>query len=151
MRGTDPTGTRPASRSCSCAGEGRRLPFDGERPIGSSGTDAPRFLDPESLRETGRLPAPANGAPVEPLNESEWIDGEIRASLRTVDRIARIAPDTGEVTAFVDLEGLLDPASRLPDSDALNGLARDAEGRRLFVAGKKWPTLFEIETVEPAP
>ena len=51
----------------------------------------------------------------------------------------------------MDLEGLLDPADRLPDSEVLNGIARDADGRRLFVTGKKWPTLFEIETVEPAP
>ena len=133
------------------AGEGWGLTYDGERLIMSDGTDTLRFLDPESFRETGRLPVRADGAPVERLNELEWIEGEIWANLWTEDRIARIHPDTGEVTAFVDLEGLLDPAARLPDSDVLNGIAWDAEGRRLFVTGKKWPTLFEIETVEPAP
>ena len=55
------------------------------------------------------------------------------------------------MTAFVCPEGRLDPASRLPDGEVLNGIAEDAAGRRLFVTGRKWPTLFEIETVEPAP
>lgn len=133
------------------AGEGWGLTFDGERLIMSDGTDTLRFLDPETLRETGRLPVRADGAPLDRLNELEWIEGEIWANLWTEDRIARIHPDTGAVTAFVDLAGLLDPADRLPDSDVLNGIAWDPEGRRLFVTGKKWPTLFEIEIVEPAP
>ena len=133
------------------AGEGWGLTFDGERLIMSDGTDTLRFLDPETLRETGRLRVRADGAPLDRLNELEWIEGEIWANLWTEDRIARIHPDTGAVTAFVDLAGLLDPADRLPDSDVLNGIAWDPEGRRLFVTGKKWPTLFEIEIVEPAP
>lgn len=133
------------------AGEGWGLTFDGERLIMSDGTDTLRFLDPETLRETGRLRVRADGAPLDRLNELEWIEGEIWANLWTEDRIARIHPETGAVLAFVDLEGLLDPADRLPDSDVLNGIAWDPEGRRLFVTGKKWPTLFEIETVAPAP
>ena len=133
------------------AGEGWGLTYDGERLIMSDGTDTLRFLDPETLRETGRLRVHADGAPPGRLNELEWIEGEIWANLWTTDRIARIHPETGAVTAFVDLEGLLDPADRLPDSDVLNGIAWDPEGHRLFVTGKKWPTLFEIETVAPAP
>lgn len=133
------------------AGEGWGLTFDGERLIMSDGTDTLRFLDPDTFRESGRLRVRADGAPLDRLNELEWIEGEIWANLWTEDRIARIDPETGAVTAFVDLEGLLDPAARLPDSDVLNGIAWDDEGRRLFVTGKKWPTLFEIEIVEPAP
>lgn len=131
-------------------GEGWGLTFDGERLVMSDGSDSLRFLDPETLREVRRLPVLADGAPVRNLNELEWIEGEIWANLWTEDRIARIRPDTGEVTAFVDLSGILPPASRLPESDVLNGIAWDPEGRRIFVTGKKWPTLFEIELVEPA-
>lgn len=130
------------------AGEGWGLTFDGEHLVMSDGSDTLRFLDPDTLRETRRLPVRADGAPLDRLNELEWIEGEIWANLWTEDRLARIRPDTGEVTAFVDLEGLLPPASRRPDTDVLNGIAWDPAGRRLFVTGKKWPTLFEIEIVE---
>lgn len=130
------------------AGEGWGLTFDGERLVMSDGSDTLRFLDPDTLRETRRLRVRADGAPLDRLNELEWIKGEIWANIWTEDRLARIRPDTGEVTAFVDLEGLLPPASRRPDTDVLNGIAWDPSGRRLFVTGKKWPTLFEIEIVE---
>jgi len=31
--------------------------------------------------------------------------------------------------------------------DVLNGIAYDAESERLFVTGKLWPKLFEIELI----
>ena len=85
------------------------------------------------------------------LNELEWINGEIWANIWTEDRIARIRPDTGEVTAFVDLTGILPHAFRLqyPEIDVLNGIAWDPDGHRILVTGKKWPKLFEIKLVEP--
>lgn len=128
-------------------GEGWGLTFDGDRFIMSDGTDTLRFLDPGNLREIRRLQVTADGAPVRNLNELEWIAGEIWANLWTEDRIARIGPEDGVVRSFVDLSGLLDPARRLPDSDVLNGIAWDPDGDRIFVTGKKWPALFEIEVV----
>ena len=50
--------------------------------------------------------------------------------------------------AFLDLAGILPAASRHPGTDVLNGIAWDPDRRRIFVTGKKWPTLFEIELVE---
>ena len=92
----------------------------------------------------------ADGEPLPQLNELEWIDGEIWANIWTEDRLARIHPDTGEVAAFVDLAGILPRASRVryPELDVLNGIAWDPESGRVFVTGKKWPTLFEIELIE---
>jgi len=63
--------------------------------------------------------------------------------------IARISPGTGKVTGWVDLAGILNPADRTDSTDVLNGIAYDAEGDRLFVTGKHWPSLFEIELVNP--
>jgi glutaminyl-peptide cyclotransferase len=76
------------------------------------------------------------------LNELEFIDGEVYANVWQTDRIARIDPQTGRVTAWIDLAGL-----RLPQTDVLNGIAYDAEQDRLFVTGKLWPYLYEIELV----
>ena len=132
-------------------GEGWGLTFDGEHLVMSDGTDSLRFLDPNTLRQMRLLKVTAGGERLPQLNELEWIDGEIWANIWTQDRIARIHPDTGDVIAFVDLTGILPRAFRMqyPEMDVLNGIAWDPEGGRIFVTGKKWPKLFEIELVEP--
>ena len=63
------------------------------------------------------------------------------------DRIARISPLTGKVVGWVDLKGLLSPMYTLEPGAVLNGIAYDAEGKRLFVTGKLWPSLFELQLV----
>lgn len=133
------------------SGEGWGLTFDGEHLVMSDGTDELRFLDPNTLRQVRTLRVTADGEALPQLNELEWIEGEIWANIWTQDRIARIRPDTGEVTAFVDLTGILPRAFALqyPEMDVLNGIAWDPENGRIFVTGKKWPKLFEIELVEP--
>ncbi|MDE3260998.1 MAG: glutaminyl-peptide cyclotransferase [Acidobacteriota bacterium] len=133
------------------SGEGWGLTFDGEHLVMSNGTDELRFLDPDTLRQVRTLEVTADGEALPLLNELEWIEGEIWANIWTQDRIARIRPDTGEVTAFVDLTGILPGALRrqYPELDVLNGIAWDPENGRIFVTGKKWPKLFEIELVEP--
>jgi len=57
-----------------------------------------------------------------------------------------VAFSDGRVTGWIDLTGLLDPRDAR-DVDVLNGIAYDSERGRLFVTGKRWPTLFEIELV----
>ena len=86
---------------------------------------------------------------VDNLNELEMIDGELWANIWQTDRIARIDPVTGKVLGYVELNNLLPRDERAPGTDVLNGIAWDAEGRRLFVTGKYWPRLYEI-TVSPA-
>ena len=132
------------------SGEGWGLTFDGEHLVMSDGSDSLRFWDPNTLRQVRTLEVTADGEPLPQLNELEWIEGEIWANLWMQDRIARIRPDTGEVTAFVDLTGILPRSVRLqyPEIDVLNGIAWDRDGGRIFVTGKKWPTLFEIELIE---
>jgi glutamine cyclotransferase len=102
-----------------------------------------RYLDPTSLRETGRLAVRDSGRPVANLNELEYVRGEIFANVYQTDRICRIDPATGRVLGWIDLTGLLSPSER-QGTDVLNGIAYDARGDRLFVTGKLWPRLFEI-------
>ncbi len=96
-----------------------------------------------------RIRVTADGVPVTNLNELEWVDGEIYANVWLTDRIARIDPASGHVVGWIDLGGLFDN-SQLPNpgDDVLNGIAWDAKHRRLFVTGKCWPKLFEIELVK---
>lgn len=133
-------------------GEGWGLTQDGRRIIMSDGTPQLRFLDPETLKETGRVTVMDEADPIGQLNELEYMKGEVLANVWQTDLIARIDPDTGKVVGWIDLTGLLPAASRGPGTDVLNGVAYDPIGDRLFVTGKNWPTLFEIKLVRrPVP
>lgn len=127
--------------------EGWGLTHDGTHYIMSDGTPVLRWLDPETFDVTRSVTVTDEGRPVSRLNELEYIDGTIYANVWQTDRVVIIAPDTGRVVGRIDLGGLLTPAERRL-TDVLNGIAYDADGQRLFVTGKLWPKLFEIELVE---
>ena len=131
-------------------GEGWGLTHDDKRLMLSDGQPAGalRFLDPTTFVETGRVIVKDQGAPVASLNELEYVKGEVLANVWQTDRIARINPATGEVTGWVDLSGLLKPAERGSFDAVLNGIAYDAATDRLFVTGKLWPKVFEIQLVK---
>ena len=133
------------TRTFNYHGEGWGLTYDGTRLIMSDGSETGtlRFLDPKTLKETGRLQVRDGNRPVDDLNELEIVKGEIFANVWNTDRIARISPQTGQVLGWIDLAGLLTPRERAT-TDVLNGIAYDAAGDRLFVTGKDWPKLFEI-------
>ena len=133
-------------------GEGWGLTQDGAHILMSDGTQFIRFLDPETLAETGRIAVTDRGQPVRNINELEWVKGEILANIWQTDQIARIDPKTGHVIGWIDLAGLLPSANRTGDPDAvLNGIAYDAKADRLFVTGKRWPKVFEIRLTPKTP
>ena len=140
--------TLQQQRSFPYTGEGWGLTHDGTRLIMSDGSDSGtlRLLDPETLRQVGTLAVKDGGRPVARLNELEYVKGEIFANVWQSERVAVISPSTGRVTAWIDLQGLLDPRERA-GVDVLNGIAYDAKGDRLFVTGKLWPRVFEIQVV----
>jgi len=125
--------------------EGWGLTHDGQRLIMSDGTATLRFWDPETLVEIGRVQVHDDNGPVARLNELEYVQGEVWANIWQTNYIARIDPETGQVTGWIDLSGLLAPEDMNPPVDVLNGIAYDAENDRLFVTGKLWPKLFQIE------
>ena len=127
-------------------GEGWGLTHDGEHLIMSDGTESIRFLDPATFDVVRTIRVRAEGRPVVRLNELEYVDGEIWANIWYDDRIVRIAPDSGDVVGWIDAGGVYPRASRGYD-DVLNGIAYDEDSGRLFITGKNWPTLFEIEVV----
>lgn len=128
-------------------GEGWGLTHDGRAFILSDGTDNLRFLDSETFRETRRVAVRDGVARVKDLNELEYVRGEIYANVWQSDRIARISPRSGQVTGWIDLRGLMSPMYRRDAEAVLNGIAYDSARHRLFVTGKLWPRLFEIQVV----
>jgi glutamine cyclotransferase len=147
----------PRTGAGGCAMEGWGLTSDGAQLIMSDGTETISFVDPAATASSGELTITRQihvsdrGAPVANLNELEYVDGQILANVWLTDRIVRIDPASGQVTAWIDLSGLLGAADRQgsPPPDVLNGIAYDQAGRRLFVTGKYWPALFEITLVPP--
>ena len=133
----------------SYSGEGWGLTHDETRVILSDGTPSLRFLDPDTLAQTGSVPVTFMGRPLDRLNELEFIEGEVWANVWQTNFIVRIDPATGVVTGVIDLTGLLPDPVANPSDDVLNGIAWDAQNRRLFVTGKNWPKLFEIRLTGP--
>jgi glutamine cyclotransferase len=145
-----------------CPIPGWGLTHDGQYLIVSDGSDELTFLDPESFRPVRQVKVRAGNVPVSSLNELEYVDGEIYANVWPTDRIARISPRTGEVLGWIDLGGIL-PASEREEVvrpeiatrgenissswTCLNGIAYDTEGKRLFVTGKLWPSLYEVRLI----
>lgn len=125
--------------------EGWGLTTDGKSLISSDGSSRIYFLTPE-LKFERSINVTLNGRAVRYLNELEWIDGRIWANVYTTDTIVIINPDTGIVEATVDCDGLLPERLRTSDTDVLNGIAVDSEGR-IFLTGKNWPELYEVKLV----
>jgi glutaminyl-peptide cyclotransferase len=123
------------------------LTHDGTHLIASDGTSTIRFLDPGTRDEVYQIQVHDDGEPVAFLNELEYIQGRIYSNIIYLDRIAVIEPSSGVVEAWLDLGGLRDSVSSHPSADALNGIAFEPEETRLFVTGKRWPKLFEIDVV----
>ena len=133
--------------------EGWGLAYNGKDLAVSDGTATLRFFDPEKLTEVRRVQVTDGDKPIVMLNELEWMNGEVLANIWQTDLIARIDPQTGLVTGWINLAGLLSDKERTEAQqagrviDVLNGIAYDAKRDRLFVTGKLWPKLFEIKLV----
>ena len=126
--------------------QGWGLATIGDRLVMSDGTNVLWFLD-QDFNVLSSVDVWDNKGMVDNLNEMEMIDGELWANIWQTDRIARIDPSTGKVLGYVELNNLLPREERSRETDVLNGIAWDAEGRRLFVTGKYWPRLYEITVV----
>lgn len=130
--------------------EGWGITTDGKQLIMSDGSANLYFLEPETFAVSSQIQVSANGIPVRNLNELEYVNGEILANVMPSDRIARIDPATGHITAWIDLSGILRSLREGYAVDVLNGIAYDAQNDRLFVTGKLWPRVFEIRIIPAA-
>ncbi len=129
--------------------EGWGLTFDGELLIRSDGTHVLYFIHPEHFTELRTLEVHDHERQIIRLNELEFYDGKIWANVYGQDYLVTINPKSGEVIEKIDLTGLLSEQDRRNQRvDVLNGIAWDTKGKRLFVTGKWWPKLFEIQLVE---
>lgn len=125
-------------------GEGWGLASDARGFVRSDGSATLTFHDPATLKVTRRLTVTLNGRPLDQLNELEVVDGAILANVWHQPFILRIDPASGRVTGVVDLRAIVAEVGATDRESVANGIAWDAGRRRLFVTGKRWPTVFEI-------
>lgn len=125
--------------------EGWGITTDGRRLIMSDGSDSLYFMYPDTFDDAGSVRVEYNGNPVSQLNELEFIKGKVYANVYYTSMIAIISPETGEVTGWIDLQGLVDRETEQGSVDVLNGIAYEEDKDLLLVTGKLWPELFEIK------
>lgn len=131
------------------ASQGWGLAYNGEELILSDGSATLQFMDTDSFAPLRKVTVTLDGNEIHQLNELEYINGEVWANVWQTDFILRIDPDTGVVNSIVDLTGLSERTTLGSSEAVLNGIAWDAEQERLFVTGKHWSNLFEIELISP--
>lgn len=125
--------------------EGWGLTTDGESLIISDGSYKIRFVDPETFEVTKTIEVRDELRPIMKLNELEFMHHEIWANVWGEDSIVRISPRTGVVRGYVDLKELYPKRKRRHREAVLNGIAFDAKEKRIFVTGKLWPKIYEIQ------
>jgi glutamine cyclotransferase len=131
-------------------GEGWGLCFDGRRLVMSDGSDRLTFRDPETFALDGSVAVTLDGEPLDRLNELECVGDQVWANVWYDDRIVRIDPSDGRVTAWLDLSGLLsdDVRAALGPDAVLNGIAWREERGTMLVTGKLWPVVVELKLDE---
>lgn len=141
----DATTFKPLGRFSFSNEEGWGLTTDGTSLIMSDGTNVLTYLDPATLKPTKTLNVRNAGYAEDYLNELEYINGYIYANVWTKNYVVKIDPATGDIAGILDLSMLMDKAkSKYRESNVVNGIAYDAATDKIYVTGKLWPEIFEI-------
>jgi len=129
-------------------GEGWGLTSDGTKLYMSDGSSSIRIIDPQNLEVEQYINVKLRNESVSYINELEWFEGKIWANIYTTDQIVIIDPKSGVVEGVVELAGILPESERDNKTDVLNGIAYDAATKRIFITGKNWSKLYEIELIQ---
>lgn len=125
--------------------EGWGLTHDSTQLYMSDGSSNIYVLQPDSLRILRTITVNDESGPVSNINELEYVNGIIYANQWLSPYILRIDPSNGKVTGKLDLTAISSQLeSRYPGLHELNGIAYNAANNSFFIAGKKWPLLYEI-------
>ena len=130
------------------AGEGWGLATAARTLYMSDGTSRIRVVDPAGFHEQRTIQVRERDSTVWMLNEMEWVRGELWANVYETDLIARIDTGTGHIVGWIDVGNLLTTRERedvAKRGGVANGIAFDSVTNRVFVTGKLWPRLFEID------
>ena len=132
--------------------EGWGMCFDGKKLYMDDKTNRIWFLDKDTYRQKGYIDVYDDKKAIDSVNELEYVNGKLYSNVYTTDTILMINPKTGAVLQRIDMKNLWPKANRPLEFDyqnnVLNGIAWDEKGKRLFVTGKKWPHLYQVQFVK---
>ena len=128
--------------------EGWGLCNDGNVLYKSDGTENIWTLDPNTLVEKDFIQAYTNKGKIGNMNELEWINGKIYANRYQKNGVAIINPKNGAIEGVIDFSSLKNKVKQHPTLDVINGIAYNPDTKTIFVTGKHWDKLFEVEILE---
>ncbi|NRA91280.1 MAG: glutaminyl-peptide cyclotransferase [Psychroserpens sp.] len=128
--------------------EGWGICNDGSQLYKSDGTENIWLLNPETLVEEWKIQVYTNKGKIIGINEMEWINGKIYANRYQKNGVAIINPKNGAVEGVIDFSPLRSQVTQHPGLDVLNGIAFNPKTNTIFVTGKRWDKLFEVEVFE---
>ena len=119
---------------------------DGEFIYKSDGTNKIWLLDKNTLKEITNIEVMTNKSKIKNINELEYINGKIYANTYQFNRdvVIIINPNNGVVEGVIDFTGIRDLVKKSPDLDVMNGIAYNSNTNKLYVTGKNWNKIFEI-------
>ena len=125
--------------------QGWGLTTNGNELVMSDGSNTLYFMEPNDFSEVKKVEVFDNYGPQKMLNELEYINGKIWANVYTTNRVVIIDPQSGAVVSEIDFTGILKNSDKTGNEDVLNGIAYDPTSKRIFVTGKNWPKLYQVE------
>lgn len=126
-------------------GEGSGLTYNGKHLVMSNLTSFIRFRSPSTFASVRSIQVTENGTPVDQLNALAWVKGQIWANIWLIPDILIIDPQTGHVVRRLDFSALQAKENALGNAHDMNGIGYWKSRDRLFVTGKFWKHVYEIE------
>ncbi|MFS4481486.1 glutaminyl-peptide cyclotransferase [Hyunsoonleella sp. 2307UL5-6] len=114
----------------------------------SDGSENIWLLNPETLIEESNIQVYTNKGKITDINEMEWINGKIYTNRYQRNGVAIINPKNGAVEGVIDFTPLKNKVTQHDKLDVLNGIAYNPETKTIFVTGKRWDKLFEVEIIK---
>jgi len=126
--------------------EGWGITTDGKNLIVSDGSSNLYFYEPSTFRLLRTQSVTDGGSLAYNMNELEYIDGYVYANQWQLPYIFKIDPNSGQVTAKADLTEIWNRIKvKDPLADVPNGIAYDNDSKKIYITGKKWPELYEVQ------
>lgn len=127
--------------------EGWGICNDQKKLYKSDGTEKIWTINPETLTEESYIQVYHNKGKVVGLNELEWVNGKIYANRYQKNGVAIINPNNGAIEGVIDFSPLKKKVTQHAGLDVLNGIAYNPETKTIFITGKRWDKLFEVEII----
>ena len=126
--------------------EGWGLTNDGKNLIISTGGSDLFYYEPSTFKLLKTQTVIESGTPTFNLNELEYIDGFVYANQYDFPYIFKIDPATSLIVAKADLTTMWDRIKAIdPHAEVPNGIAYDPATKKIYITGKKWPELYEVQ------